>query len=266
MSVLTIDPPEVLPVDYLSLSSLKLFMSCPYKWKLRYIDKEPEPPSGKMILGSAAGAALTQHYAHQIESGEGISTEQLLDEFSAEWDERTGREEISWRDDHPGELKDSGAGALRVYHRQFAPGIVPVSTEREFELTWPGVQWRLTGFIDLEDDAGRPRDYKMGKRISQKDADADLQATIYCGARRAEGNPAPEFCFDNMILNKQPTADVITTERTDEDLDRLTDRIFTLAREIHWRSENDVWSGAAPGTWFCSVCRYDCPLRLGRRS
>jgi hypothetical protein len=261
-----VDPPSVLPVDYLSVSSLKQLMMCPEKWRRRYIDHEPEPPSGKLILGSAAHAALAQHYGRVLESGEGLSTEELLDEFSSEWDDKTAGEDVDYGSDSPGELKDSGAGALTVYHRRIAPEIVPVSVEREFELSWPGVAWCLIGYIDLEDAQERVRDSKMTtKRMSQRDADGDLQATVLLAARRAEGNPAAGFLFDTMVRNKTPVTDSIPTSRTDTQLDLLTARIFGLAREIEWRCETDIWSGAAPGTWFCSTCRYaDCPLRLGR--
>jgi PD-(D/E)XK nuclease superfamily len=265
MSVITIDPPARLPVDYLSLSSLRLFMQCPERWRRRYIEHEPEPPSGKMILGGAAGAALAQHYGLQIESGEGLSTEAVLDEFSCEWDDRIGREEVDWGSDTPGALKDGGAGALAIYHRLIAPSIVPVCVEREFQLSWPGVEWRLTGYIDLEDSENLVRDYKaIAKRMSQKDADADLQPPIYLAARRAEGNPAAGFRFDTMIRTAQPKVEVIETERSEAQLDLLTDRIFGLAREIEWRCETGNWGGAAPNTWFCSTCGYaDCALRLG---
>jgi hypothetical protein len=263
-----IDPPAVLPVDYLSLSSLKMLMACPEKWRRKNILKEPEPPSGKMVLGSAADAALTQHYGTVIETGEGFSTERVLDEFSTEWEDRISSEEVDWGKDTAGQLKDSGAGALRIYHRLIAPSVKPVAVQHEFELSWPGVQWKLTGFIDLEDADGHVRDYKMtAKRISPAAAAADLQPDVYLVARRAEGDPAAGFLFDTMVRTSQPTAEVVPTERSERQLDRLTDRIFDLAREIAWRFENDVWSGAAPlPVTACSMCRYaGCPLRLGGR-
>lgn len=262
----TVDPPPRLPVDYLSVSSLKQFMMCPSKWKRRYLEHEPEPPSGKMVLGSAAGAALAQHFGTQIETGEGISSEQLLDEFSSEWEDRIGREDVNYGADTPGALKDSAAGALRIYHCAVAPSIEPVSVEREFELSWPGVEWKLTGFIDLEDRAGAVRDYKMtNKRISQSTADGDLQATTYLAARRAEGDPAGDgFRFDTLLRQSQPKAEVVETYRSDWELDLLTDRIFGIAAEIDYRCESGNWGGAAPGTWFCSTCRFnDCHWRLG---
>jgi hypothetical protein len=262
---ITVDPPARLPVEYLSLTSIKLFMQCPEKWSRRYLDHEPEPPAGKLILGKACHAALAQHYGHQLESGEGLSTADVLDEFSTDWDARVGEGEVDWGTDTPGPLKDAGAGALGLYHTRLAPAITPVAVEREFELSWPGVEWALTGWIDLEDTENRVRDYKAtARRISQKDADGDLQPTVLLTARRAEGQPADGFCFDAMVRTKQPVAEIVATERSDRQLDLLTDRIFTIAREIEWRCETDTWSGAAPGTWFCSTCRYhDCPLRLG---
>jgi PD-(D/E)XK nuclease superfamily len=265
MSAFTIDPPASLPVDYLSLSSLRLLMQCPEKWRRRYIDHEPEPPSGRMLLGSCAGSALAQHYGTQIESGAGLCAEALLDEFATEWDDRTGRENVDWGTDTRGALKDSGAGALKVYHARIAPSVTPVAIEREFHLSWPGVDWDLTGYIDLEDADGIVHDYKMtAKRLSQRDADADLQADVYLGARRAEGNPAAGFRFDTMVRNKTPVAEVVETQRTERQLDLLTGRVFGLAAEIAYRCESGNWTGAAPNTWFCSTCRYaDCPLRLG---
>lgn len=259
-----VEPPSSLPLQYLSVSSLTQLMKCPEAWRRKYIDHDPEPSSGKMVLGSAAHAALAQYYGHQLESGQGFGVEQLLDEFSSEWENRTEREEVDFEHDTPGALKDSGAAALRIYLAAIAPGIVPTSVEREFELSWPGAPFKLTGYIDLEDAANLVRDSKMTtRRIAQPAADGDLQATVLLAARRAEGNPADGFRFDMMLRQAQPKAEVVATGRSEHQLDLLTDRIFGLAREIEWRCETGIWSGASPNTWFCSSCRYvGCPLRL----
>ena len=264
MSV-TVDPPAKLPVDHLSLSSLRLFAQCPEKWRRRYLEREYEPPNGKMILGSAAGAAESQHYATVIETGEGFTVERVVDEFDAEWEDRISREDVDFGRDKPGELKDSGVRALESYHTLIVPEVVPVSVERELSLTWPGVDWNVTGFLDVEDADGNVRDMKMrGRRMSQKDADSDLQPDLYLLARRAEGQPAAGFVFDTMVRASKPFAEAISTSRSEARLDRMTDRIFAVAREIEWRVEADQWTGAAPGTWFCGTCSYmDCPWRLG---
>jgi hypothetical protein len=269
VSAITIDPPQALPVEHLSLSSIKLFQQCPIRWKRRYIDREYEQPSGKMILGSAAGAAEAQHYSQVIDTGEGFTVERVLDEFDAEWEDRICREDVAFGSDTPGLLKDSGAAALSVYHARFVPEVVPVSVERVFTLAWPGLNWDVTGFLDLEEADGTVSDLKMkGRRMSQTDANADLQPTMYMAARRAEGNPATGFRFHTMLRTSKPTAEVVSTQRTDRQLDRLTDRIFAVAAEMLWRAENDLWVGAAPGIFratsdVCSGCGYvDCAWRL----
>lgn len=263
--MITVDPPATLPVDYLSVSSIKLFIACTEKWRRRYIEREYEPANGKMILGSAFGAAEAQHYGRVIESGEGLTTEAVLDEFSAEWDDRIAREEVLWDGESPGDLKDSGIAAATVYHTFVAPNVVPVSVEREFRLTWPGVEWGLTGFLDLEEGDGGVSDLKMrGRRLSVADAAVDVQPTTYLYARRAEGNPASGFRFHTAVRAKKPTAEVVPTVRTDRQLDYFADRVFGIAREIAWRAENEVWAGAVPGSWQCSekFCGYwgSCPM------
>lgn len=266
----TVDPPVRLPVEHLSVSSLKLFAQCSLRWKRRYLDRAYEPASGKMILGSAAGAAEAQSFSQQIDTGEPFGVEQVLDEFSSEWEDRIGREEVVFGRDRPGELKDSGAAALKVYHAMYAPHVEPVSVEREFRIWWPGVEWDLTGFLDLEQADGTVGDLKMkGRRMSGADADADLQPTTYLVARRAEGNPASRFDFHTMIRGvKQPTAEIVPTTRSDAQLDAFTDRVFALAAEMAWRCETEIWTGAAPGIFkpgsdVCSGCGFtDCRWRL----
>lgn len=262
----TVDPPVRLPVERLSVSSMNLLAKCPERWRRRYVEREYEPASGKMILGSSVGAAESQHYATVVETGEGLSLEAVQDEFSSEWDDRTGREDVDWGDDNPGELKDSGIAVIDSYHSLIAPLIVPVSVEREFTLTWPGVEWGLTGFLDLEEDDGTVADLKVrGQKLRQPDADSDLQPASYLYARRAEGNPAPRFDFHTMVRTKRPYAEVVTTGRTDRQLDAFADRVFLAASEIEWRAENEAWSGAAPGAWWCSerFCGYFSSCRFG---
>ena len=263
--MVVIDAPTSLPVDHLSLSSLRTFSQCPERWRRRYLEREYEPPSGKMILGSAAGAAEAQSYSQKIEDGEGYSVEQVCDEFAAEFHDRIDREDVDFGRDKPGELQDSGIQALMAYHEIVVPTVVPISVERSFDLSWPGLDWNVIGYLDLEDADGAVRDMKMrGRRMSQKDADSDLQPTLYLAARRAEGDPASAFHFDTMVRSSRPTTEVITTQRSSQQLDLMTNRIFSLAREMDYRMTSGNWTGAAPGTWFCDTCSYrGCNFRLG---
>src|SRR6185437_3432804 len=160
-------------------------------WRRKYIEHAYEPPNGKMLLGRAAGAAEAQHFGHLLESGDGLTADDVLDEFSSQFDGQIAREaEVNWQGEQPGPLKDAGVAALRIYHAAIAPSVEPMSVERKFELTWPGVEWGLTGYLDLELVDGAVCDLKMSKsRCSADKAAAELQPTVYLAARRAEGDP-----------------------------------------------------------------------------
>jgi len=266
--LITVDPPTRLPgVDHLSVSSLNLLAKCPERWRRRYLEREYEPPNGKMILGSSVGAAEGRSYSQVIETGELFTLEQVQDEFSAEWEDRIVREEIDWGSEKPGALKDSGVAVLDQYHTVIAPTIIPVSVEREFRFAWPGLDWHFTGFFDLEEASDDISDLKVrGRRLALEDADVDLQPAAYMFARRAEGSPARNFNFHTMVRppSRSPYAEIVTTGRTNRQLDAFGDRVLLAASELAWRAENDVWSGAVPGSWWCSerFCGYwnSCPF------
>jgi hypothetical protein len=257
--------PRALPVDHLSVSSVNAYLRCPLKWKRRYIDRDYEPPGGKMILGSSVGAAEAHAYQEQIDTGQRPPTEAVLDLFADEWEDRTQREEIAWESDKPGQLKDDGIAAVKLYDSTIAPHVTPTHVEREFNLQLEGVDWGFTGFFDVEQDDGAVADLKVrGRKLSPNDAHVDLQPTAYLLARRAEGNPAPAFRFHTMVRVKQPYAEVVPTVRSDRQLDAFVDRLYGIAAEMHWRLEHDIWQGAVPGSWWCSekFCGYwaSCPL------
>jgi len=271
-----IEIPRVLPVSSLSLSGMTLLRKCPLKWKRRYIDGEYEPPSGKMICGSAAGAAEATNYQLKIVSGVDLSRDDVLDAYADEWNERVRRDEIAWGDDKPDDIRTTGQAALELYHDTIAPTVRPVSVEREFVLRFSEAEWTFKGFLDLEEDDGAVGDLKMkGKALSQAEADSDPQPSSYLLARRAEHHdgygPAPAgFRFHVMTRTRRPAANVVTTERTDEQLDAFLHRIYAAAAEIHWRAEFEVWDGAPRDAWWCSQrsCGFwsSCPLGgAGRR-
>lgn len=265
MNTVELETPRTLPVDYLSVSSVNTYVKCPLKWKRRYIDREYEPPSGAMILGSSVGAAEGDAYGQQIEGKDRPSTDDVLDLFSAEFDERAEREDVDWGTEAPGTVKDVGVKAVKAYDSTIAPHVEPVSVEREFNLELAHVDWRFHGFLDLEQTDGAVCDLKVRKsKLGQADANSDLQPTAYLLARRAEGDPAPAFRYHTMVKTKTPYAEIVPTVRTDVQLDAFVDRLYGIAAEINWRMETGRWQGAVPGSWWCSerFCGFweSCPM------
>jgi len=256
-----------LPVAALSLSSIRMLRKCPEQWRRRYIEREYEPPTGAMTLGKAVGAAEAQSDHTWIESGEPLDSEQVLDAYADEF-EHAAAENVDWQGDQPSAMKDSGAGALRAYHREVRPDMAaPVEAEREsrFDVAHEdGSQVEFVAYLDVETEDGIVIDRKVSKsKWSQEKADDDGQPPAYLAARRAEGVPATGFAFHPMVRTKKPYAQVVPTDRTDDQLDVFLASILGAADEVAWRTENDSWSYAPDGAWWCSrkSCGYwsQCP-------
>lgn len=261
----TLEIPRVLPVEHLSASSISTYLKCPLRWKRKYVDREYEPSSGPLIMGSAIHAAEAASDWAQIETGERMESGLVQEAFSDEWEERVEREEVDWGWDKPGELKDVGVACVAVYDETIAPTLKPVTIEREIRLQLPDVEWGFLSYLDLEEEDGAIVDRKVrGSKMNKQMADSELAATGYMLGRRAEENPAPEFRYHTMVKTKTPYAEIVLTNRTDKQLDAFVDRIYQVAAEINWRLENDIWAGAVPGSWWCSerFCGYfhSCPM------
>lgn len=270
-----IEVPPILPggLRNLSHSSISKYLKCPESWRQSYLEGNWEPSGGAAILGSAVHAANAEYYRSKL-YGSGpadvLSLEDVLDCFASSWEVEVAENEIDWRDDKPGDLKDAGIPVLKRYHQLVAHQIDPVHVEREFRVQPQGVEWAFKGFIDLEyqkviqeptdETPGEVEtgviDYKVLKRAkSQADCDSDLQPTMYLLARRAEGAQHQHFKFHTLNRTAKTEAamvKVMSTERTGEQLDRFYTRVLSIAAEIAWRAENDVWQGAVPGSWWCS--------------
>lgn len=253
-----------LPVDRLSVSSLNTYVQCPERWRRRYILREYEPPSGAIVVGKAAHAAEQQSDATWIESGEPLDTEAVLDHFADEFDLAAEDDEVDWGSEKPGAYKDTGAGALRAYHRDIVPVMAaPERSEREAWLTVDDIE--LIAYLDVELADGTVVDRKVTKqRFGQDKADRSAQATCYSAIRRAEDGEIPGFDFHAMVRGKSKQyAEVVSTTRTDAQLDWFVQRIYDTAQEIEWRTEADHWAYAPDDAWYCSAkfCGYwaECP-------
>lgn len=255
-----------LPVDHLSVSSMRTLTECPEKWRRRYVNREYEPPNGKMIRGSTFGAAEAQSDHTHIETGEPLSTDDVLDAYADEWSV-VDESEVDWGADKPIDIRESGEATLRVYHETLLPTMpAPVEAEREmrFEVAGPESAVTVLAYPDIETEDNRVRDRKVsGAQWSQEKVDTDWQATTYLAGRRAEGNPADGFDFEIAKPNKAPKTMRLSTERTEEALDEFLSRVLGVAEEIEWRMETDNWAYAPPGAWYCTEksCGYwsSCP-------
>jgi len=268
--VVNLEPPRALPVAALSFSSISLLRKCPEKWRRRYIERGYEPVSGHQVAGSAIHDAEAQHLFAVHCGEEPFTVERVLDEYAAAFDLRADGSDVNWFRQTRGELKDAGARALAVYHERVGVTIRPAEVERGFRLRWPGCDWEFTGFADVETEDGTVVDLKTTSRPKTV-SDVAVQAGMYLAARRAERREQHHrFRADVMQLPGKTTPPKVTqlpVTVSDAWLDSSERLIVNAAREIAWRAENDIWTGAPDGAWWCSDrwCGYwrSCPLAAG---
>ena len=72
-------------LEHLSASSYRLFVECPEAWRRRYIAGERSPKNAGMVIGSRVDDALTDYYRHQLEHGEQLPAEEVLDRYQQRW-------------------------------------------------------------------------------------------------------------------------------------------------------------------------------------
>jgi PD-(D/E)XK nuclease superfamily len=250
----------------LSVSSLRLFWRCPERWRRRYLAREPEPRSGAMIAGAAAGAVATAWYAARMR-GVALSAADADDLVKAEFAERAGQPRVDFGHDTPVALRDQARKALRCYLRKLAPTVRPRAVERKLELRFDRAEWSFVGYVDLEDERGHVIDLKLvARHLGQAAADRDPQAAGYLLARRLEGRPAPRFEFHSIRRGVVRTGErclSIPTSRTDAQLDAFAGRIAQTARAIERCARSGDWPLASPDGWWCGPgqCRHwlSCP-------
>ena len=273
MAGMELEIPRDLPTGSLSYSALMEYLRCPLKYKQRYIDNLWEPRSAPLLLGRSFDIAASSNYTQKIESQTDLPEEQVLDEFSSAWDReltRNDEPEVVFDPDEPeGKVKDKGVRVVQTYVERIAPHVQPVHVQRRLSMHFPDTNWSFSGVLDVETDSQVVADMKVkGKMFSQAELASDIQSTSYLALRRANGEPARRFEFHLFrTLTNGVAPDIIPLERMHKSLDTFEARLVMTAREIAWRAENEHWTGALPGSWWCSnrYCGFwkTCPFGGG---
>ena len=78
--------------EVLSPSQVRCFMDCQMRWWFKYVLKCADPATGKMALGRAVHAALTQNFAQKVETQEDLPVTGVLALFRDAWARERERE------------------------------------------------------------------------------------------------------------------------------------------------------------------------------
>lgn len=273
-STASLEVPVTLPAGMktLSASSVGKFERCRESFYRHYVLRERELANAKMAMGSAVSNAVSTHLIARRD-GEPTTVEGLVERASAELEAEL-REAVAT----PKERRNA-ATAVRAGVEDYASELIPqldaagtevVAAEREVRFAFPGTEWSVIGYIDLETN-GPVADVKFGKNHKTKDeADFGLQGSLYVLGRYLEGSdPSDGFVFHSGRTSRPKEGarwrivpEEAPSPRTERQLEALMARIAAVAREIARCAETGDWGYGTEG-WWCSprVCPYhaSCP-------
>lgn len=249
-------------VKTFSHSRLQTFEQCPYKYKLKYLDKlEPVlGPSIESVLGECVHKTLEKLYIdlkfHKI-----LTKEQLLEFFEIEWSRKLTTDIQIIRKEYTKEnYKQMGEKFLSDYYDHYHPfnQAKVIGTEEEIKIPLDN-QYELIGYIDRLDynkkeQAYEIHDYKTSANLkNQQELDTDRQLALYAQAIKQKYKDAKKIKLVWHFLAHDKEVD---SYRTDLELIDLKQKTLSLIKFIESQKHFEPKVSS-----LCDWCEYKpiCP-------
>lgn len=194
----------------LSHSSIHLYLDCPQKWKLKYIDRLPEKPKHFFSFGKSMHSAL--EFLYGVATPPPPSLDKVLAYLRDNW-----ISEGFFGAEQEAEYKAEGERILGEYYRKHLESFkVPFFVEYKFDLKVEGVA--VTGYVDRVDktESGGLAiiDYKTGKAFDLDRVREDPQLTMYqMACEELLGMPVESLTFYHL-----PSQTPLSVPRREESL------------------------------------------------
>lgn len=254
-------------IPYLSYSSINLYLTCPENWRRKYFEKQPQPSTPALIVGSAFHGTVERAVIANTEAG-GLGP-RLAAIWPNVWSEKMEADgaNVEWGADTPDQHFNDGLRLVSAKPvQEMVAGVRPLVDdaghfiERKVSIDVPGVPVPIIGYIDIVTADGVPGDFKTSStRWSQDKAEGEIQPLFYLAALHQMGMPSPGNRFRHYVVTKTKTPDAMVIEHT-----HTWDEIFwlyELVRQV-WRGIEAEIFPTNPNGWLCSAkwCAYwgDC--------
>lgn len=247
--------PFKLPLPYLSVSQVELYLKCPKQFEWRYIKGEKRPPGIAMVAGTVIHKAVEEGYRHVIEKATLPELDYCLSAYSDSLDNEL-KNDVVWdaRDEDgeetaasdPGKLKDQGVGLIKKWHDEKLPEVKPRAVEKSFVTSFGGIP--IVGRVDLIDRVDDPVpgatvalpesgihplldtvvDNKVvGKTYTKAKVDSALQMSLY-----AHATGVPRARYDLFVKTKIPKVTAMLTSRDSAQIRWAIQTFVEVARAI----------------------------------
>lgn len=249
-------------IDHLSYSSIGSYLTCSRAWKYHYIDKLPEPTTPALIFGSAIHDTVEKLISANTVSNEATSNplsmqgagEMFRELYQARLEKET---DIDWQGTTIEDQLRLGERILTTpevfenlnrLRAKINADDEPM-IERRVELSVPGVDVPIIGFIDIVLSDGTPADFKTAARAwTQGQAENSMQSLFYLAALNQAGEEI-NWKFKHLVVTKTLSPKFQELEHAHEPRELFF--LFDLIRS--------VWEGISagvfipnPDSWKCS--------------
>lgn len=241
-------------IDYLSYSSINLFLTCSEAWKRKYLLKEPQSTTPALVFGSAFHGTIERYIAVKTQLGI-TEAGNLVDHWPEQWAANQTMY-CEWAADTPEQHFNEGIRLLSNPElTQMLNRLTPLADddglfmERKIELRVPGVPVPIIGYIDIVTNDGVPGDFKTSKYAwKQEKAKAEIQPLVYLAAMNQLGKPSPGMRFRHYVITKtkEPKVQVLETQHTVDSIFWL----FGLVQQV-WRAIEAESFVVNPHSWMC---------------
>lgn len=250
--------PDVFP-ERLSPSSVALAVSCPDKWRRRYLLNESERWGGAALVGIAVHHAVEHTYRAKLETGVLLTSGAIKDVTAQGFEEKQEElEDIDWHDVKPGDAKDQAVSLSVAYNVTAAPTVEPVAVEEWVTAQIPGLP-EIRGRVDVRTTTGTLDVKTVGRKVTTPQGDWRLKALMY---QRMNGQP---FSWHVLTKTKVPA---IYTPAEEPGLhlpfvaagfiDRRVTGIAQLLTDLYGRyGPDETWPSSAPEhVYACNFCSF----------
>lgn len=248
-----------------SHSKLDTYKTCPYKYKLRYIDRIVASEEGvEAFVGSRVHDVLERLY-RGLQRGQEAHLQDALEHYEAEW-------EKNWHDgikivraeSQPDEYRRVGRQCIENYWKRYEPfdQAVVVGIERKVNIALDEAgSVRLVGYVDRLDRTGdgayEIHDYKTGGSglPEQAQVDADLQLAFY---QMAVEQMWPDVRDVTLVWHYLAFDAELRSKRKPEALEELRRDALGLIEQVEAETKFPATESA-----LCDWCGYQalCPMR-----
>jgi len=247
-----------------SHSRLGTYETCPFQYKLRYIDRL-KPKLGNTIesyMGSMVHDALEWLYG-LVRDSHIVSKEALLKKYDQIWKE-------NWKDNirvvkkdlTADNFKQTGSSCLEMYYSRYHPfdQAITIGLEERMMIALPEDK-KMQGYIDRLDKISEGHlsvhDYKTSSRVPpQAKADQDRQLGLYALAVQQK---YPDVSQIDLIWHYVRFDEEVRSSRSQKQLDKMVVDTLSLIKEVEVATECKDFPTKT--SILCNWCEYkaQCP-------